>query len=86
LVFGDTHEFSKSLLNSSRNIRVSKEHFSFVCNGSISEGGHESGILVGFVTSEKNSSWLLLSEDSFDLVLGEFENGWNHQWLNEVNK
>jgi len=49
--------------------------------GGFREDGHESGILIGGVISEQDKSWLLLTENGFNFFLGEFENGWDHEWL-----
>jgi len=48
----NTHEFSKSLLDSTNCIRVSEEHFSFMCLSSLIESLHEGSIFIFFGTSE----------------------------------
>ena len=53
--------------------------------GSLFVGLHEVSVLVGWV-SEKNGSVLLISEYCLNLILREFENGCNHQWLNEARE
>jgi len=84
-IFGDSHEFSKSLLDSISNTSVGEKHLSLVGLGSILESGHESGILIR-CRSEQDDGGLLLSKDSLDLILGELKNSWDHKWLDEGRK
>merc|ERR1712216_930158 len=55
-------------------------------NGGFFKSLLENGLLIFFRASEENNSWLLLSKNCLNFILGEFENGWDHEWLNEFNK
>jgi len=55
-------------------------------NSGILEGFHEGGIIISGFVSEQDDGWLLLSENGFNLILGEFEDGWDHEWLDEFNE
>jgi len=81
VVSGDTHEFSESLLDAGGDISIREKNLTLMGNGSLIEGSLESGISISS-SSEENESWVLLSEDGLDIVLSEFENGGDLEWLN----
>jgi len=82
LVLLDSHEFSKLLLDSDGSVRVGEKDLSLVGLGGISEDLDVSGAFI-ILRSEENKGVLLLSENGLDLILGEFEESWDHEWLEE---
>jgi len=68
-------------LDAGGDISISEKNLTLIGNGSLIEGSLESGISISS-SSEENKSWVLLSEDGLDIVLSEFENGGDLEWLN----
>ena len=62
-----------------------EEHLSFVGNGGLLESLLESRFGIR-LSSEENNNVLLLSENRLDLIFGELENGWDHEWFDECKK
>lgn len=76
----NSHEFSELLLDSNSSVGVGEEDLSLVCGGSLSKKLNVGSIFI-ILRSEENKGVLLLSEDSLNFVLSEFEKGWYHEWL-----
>lgn len=72
-------------MDSISNAGVGEKHLSLIGLSSILESGHESGILIRG-RSEQDDGSLLLSEDSLNLILGEFKDSWDHEWLDKGRK
>jgi len=80
IFLSNSHEFSEFTLDLVSGSSIGEENLSFVGNGSLFENFLESRFGIG-LRSEEKKGILLLSEDSFDLILGELENGWDHEWF-----
>lgn len=80
---GDTHELGELLLDSGGDVGVSEKDFTLVNLGGVGKDSHEGGISVSW-SSEEDHEVLLLGENGLNLVLGEFEKGWHHKWLDEL--
>tara|TARA_B110000285_G_C15087608_1_gene597107 strand:+ start:653 stop:1162 length:510 start_codon:yes stop_codon:yes gene_type:complete len=64
---------------------IREKDLSLVGDGGLLENFLESGIVIS-LSSEEKKNILLLSENSFDLILGESEDGWDHKWFDEGHK
>jgi hypothetical protein len=64
---------------------IGEKNLSLEGVGSSLESLLEIGTVVIFL-SEEEENILLLSENSLNLVLGESENGWDHEWFDVVEK
>jgi hypothetical protein len=64
---------------------IGEKNLSLLGVGSSLESLLEIGTVVIFL-SEEEENILLLSENSLNLVLSESENGWDHEWLDVVEK
>jgi hypothetical protein len=82
LVLLDSHEFSELLLDSNGSVRVGEKDLSLVGFSGLSEDLDVVRAIIIF-RSEENKGVLLLSENGLDLILGEFEESWDHEWLEE---
>jgi hypothetical protein len=82
---GNTDEFSKSLLDSISNTRVTEEDLSLVGSGSLLEGLLEGRFTVAFGSEQEKGRFLLI-EDEFNLVIVEGENSWDHQWAGKCSE
>jgi len=64
---------------------IGEKNLSLEFDGSLFENFLESRLVI-FLLSEEKKAILLLSENSLDLIFGECENGWDHEWLDESKK
>jgi len=62
-----------------------EKNLSLVGNGGLFENFLESRFVIGF-SSEEKENILLLSENSLNLILGESEDGWDHEWFDVSKK
>jgi len=85
ILLNDTHELSESLLDTVENTAVSEKNLTLVGLGSLLEGLEIISSLINFLLEEDHGV-LLVTEDCFDLILGELEDGWHHEWLDEVHE
>jgi len=81
----DTHEFSELSLDLVGSSSIGEENLTFVGNSSLSIEVHVISLVIIFA-SEENKGALLLSENGFDLILSECENGWDLEWLDPCLK
>jgi hypothetical protein len=85
VLLSNSHEFSEFTLDLVGRSSVGEKNLSLEGSGRFLENFLESSLVVFFL-SEENEAILLLSENSLDLVLGESENGWDHEWFDVAKK
>lgn len=82
IFLSNSHEFSEFTLDLVGGTSIREKHFSLVGNGGLFESFLHGRFAIGF-SSEEKKNILLLSENSLDLIFGELENGWDHEWFDE---
>jgi hypothetical protein len=85
ILWGNTHEFSKLSLDLVGSSSIGEEDLTLVLSGSFSIKVHVIRLVI-ILASEQNEGALLLSENGFDLILGECKDGWNLEWLDPGSK